>query len=809
MLKNYIKIAFRNLFKNRVFTFINVAGLAIGISCCFLILAHVQDELSYDRFHKNAKNIYRIALERLYPTHHTFYAIIPHSFAEVVREDYPEVVDAVRLFTNQNTTVFRYEDEKGTVHIHEEKQFMLADSNFFKMFTVPLLKGNIESALDGPDKIVVTESIAKKYFGDIDPIGKVITANQVDYKVSAVCKDLPENSHFDFDLLAGLGSIPFFKTLNFTGFSAYTYLMLDEKADASFVESKLPETVLKYAAPQIEQSMNISYEQYQAQGHGYRYFLQNLADIHLHSNLEAEMKVNGSINQVYIFISISVFILLLACINFMNLATARSAERAKEVGVRKVMGSLKQQLIAQFLTESIVISCISLVLALVIISFALPYFNDLAGKQIELNFINIEIILGLIAFSIFVGIVSGIYPAFFITSFSIVNVMKGQFKSSNKGIWLRNGLVIFQFFISIVLIAGTLVVYRQMQYMKQTDLGYQKEEIIVLEGAGALGDKTETFKNELNKISGIMSAAVSSSMPGKPFFFGSSFRPEGKDEAFVTKVLVMDEDYQETLGLKLVEGRGFVKAFNDSTSIILNESAVKALGIVDPIGTKLTITNNNQGDNIQYTVVGIVSDFHFQSLRDEISPLAIIYPRNNNFGFMAVRIENNAQSQEAITAIESLWKEFQPEIPFKYTFFEEDLDAQYIADDRFGSVFFVFAILAIMIACIGLFGLAAYTASLKTKEIGVRKVLGASVLKIIFMLTGKFSILVIVAFVCAIPVIYYIMEMWLSSFAYRTSIGLMPFLLSGIIAFSIAWLTVSYQSIKAAIINPVKSLKSE
>ena len=809
MLKSYITIALRNLVKNKIYSFINIAGLAIGITCCFLILAHVQDELSYDKFHKDAKNIYRVALKRLYPTHTTFYAIIPHSFASVMADDYPEVEQAVRLFSNQNTNLFRYEDDKGEIHLYEENQFMLADSNFFNIFTVPIIKGDKYTALHGANNIVITEEIAKKYFGDTNPIGKIITTNQTDFKITAVCENIPENSHFDFDMIAGLGTFPFFNTLNFTGFSAYTYLKLKDNSNPALLEEKFPDMVLKYAAPQIEQSMDIAYKQYQANGHGYQYFLQNLTDIHLQSNMEAEMKVNGSLSQVYIFISISIFILLLACINFMNLATARSAERAKEVGVRKALGSLKKQLIAQFLTESVIISLLSLVLALVMISFVLPYFNNLAGKSINIDYSNINIIGGLILFSILVGLLAGIYPAFIISSFNTISVIKGQLKSGGKGTILRNGLVVFQFFISIILITGTLIVYKQMHYMQTTDLGYEKENIVVIEGIGNLGNKLETFKNELNKISGVSNVAFSSAMPGQPFFFGSSFIPEENSEALVTKTMVMDEDFQETMGIEVIEGRGFDKAFNDSASIILNEAAVKALGINNPIGSKITSRNNNPVNNVTYTIIGITKDFHFQSLKESISPLVIVSPAGqNNFGFLAVRI-NGTKLQNTLISIENLWKEFVRETPFKHSFFEENMKAQYISDRRFGEVFMVFASLAIIIACVGLFGLAAYTASLKTKEIGVRKVLGASIAGIILMLTGKFTKLVIIAFIMAIPITYYLMDWWLSSFAYKTEMGIFPFLVAGLSALGIAIFTVSYQSIKAAIVNPVKSLKSE
>ncbi|MGD9328903.1 MAG: ABC transporter permease, partial [Cyclobacteriaceae bacterium] len=457
MLISFIKIGIRNLIKNKVYSFINILGLAVGLAGCILIGLFVEDEISYDKFHENSENIYRLALERIYPSHSTYYAITPHSFGDVLGDELPEIEQVVRLFNFVNPVVIRYENDHGEELAMEEKYVMLADSNFFKVFTIPLLKGDRETVMRGANKLVMTESAAKRYFGDADPINKILVTGAGEFTVSGVCEDLPGNSHFKFDIIGSLNTLDFFNNMNYTGFSAYQYLVLNEGADPDLLEEKLPEIVKKYAGPQIQENLSISYEEYIAAGNGYNYFLQPLTSIHLHSQLENEMQVNGNIAIVYTFISISLFILIIACINFMNLATARSSERAKEIGIRKTLGSSRKKIIVQITLESIIISLISLVIGVLIVSSSLPYFNQLANKSLQLNLESL-ILPVLLGFAILVGILSGLYPAIFLSAFKPSVVLKGRFASGTKGIWLRNSLVIVQFFISIVLIAGTLLI---------------------------------------------------------------------------------------------------------------------------------------------------------------------------------------------------------------------------------------------------------------------------------------------------------------------------------------------------------------
>ena len=570
-----------------------------------------------------------------------------------------------------------------------------------------------------------------------------------------------------------------------------------------------------YAAAQIERDLGKSWEDYKKEGNGYRYFLQPLNSIHLDAtNLEGKMQAGGNITSVYIMISVAVLILFIACINFMNLATARSSERAKEVGVRKTMGSFKRHLVFQFLTESFVLSLIGVMLAVVIIQVALPYFNNLTGKSLVLSFslVNILILLGLASF---VGFLAGIYPSFVLSSFNPVVVMKGNFTGHHKGQWIRNGLVIFQFWISIVLMIGTLVIQQQMKFMQEKSLGFDKEQMLVVERVFALDPQiADTYVKELRRSPEFVDASGSFSLPGRQGdFFGIQFQPEGSSEILTTKSMVLSDRMPEVLGLELLEGRWFSEETNDSLSIVLNESSVKVMGFENPIGRKLDNIRQTQNGNVtlKFTIIGVVKDFNFQSLRDQVTPLVI---QNNasfggGMGYVMARVKPGLIPQ-AIEVAEAKWRELAPEQPFKFTFLDQDLITNYESDKRTGSLFAVFSGLAIFVACIGLFALSAYTASLRTKEIGIRKVLGASVSKILILLSKDFTKMVLISFVLAIPVAWMVMEnWWLQNFAYRIQINLWTFVISGGAALAVAWITVSFQSVKAAIKNPVQSLKSE
>jgi len=814
MFKNNLKIALRNFFKQKVYTFINVMGLAVGVASCLLIVLFVRNEFSYDKYFEANDRIYRMVLERIYPNHSTFYALVPQSFEEVAKRDFVEIEQSTNV-NNFREFILTYKNERD-----EENQFdesvLAVDSNYFEVFNYPLIKGSPENALSLPNQIVVTEEMAKRYFGNADPMGKVLRAGDLEFKVTGICKDVPANSHFEFSAILSRSTFPFTRREEFTGFSTYTYFKLREGSDPKALEAKLPQLVEKYAAAQIERNLGKSWADYKKEGNGYRYFLQPLSGIHLYPiYLEYQMKAGGNITSVYILICVSILILVIACINFMNLATARSAERAKEVGVRKVMGSFRQQLITQFLTESFVLSAMGVVMALFLVQFVLPFFNDLTAKQLTLP-VDIFSLGILLLFTACIGLLAGLYPSFILSSFNPVAVMKGAFTGTPKGKWIRNGLVVFQFWISIVLIIGTLVIMEQIKYMRERQLGFDKEQLLVVERGFSLSpQQADTYIKQLRQLPEVVRASGSFAIPGgENNFFGVQFQPEGSSEILTTKSMVIADGLAETLGLELLEGRWFSEQTHDSLSVILNETAAKMMDLTDPVGRKLVDMQQDENGNpiaVTFTVIGIVRDFNFISLRDEITPLAIQSNEVFNGGnqFFLARIKPG-EIPSAIKKIETLWKKIVPEQNFKFSFLDESLDQQYRSEQQAGKLFSVFSGLAIFVACIGLFALSAYITTLRTKEIGVRKVLGASVVSVILLLSKDFTRMIVLAFVLAIPVAWYVMEnWWLQNFAYRIQISVWIILVAGAVAFIIAWLTVSYQSIKAAIRNPVKSLRYE
>ena len=811
MLVNYIKIAFRSLLKNRIYSFINIFGLTIGIVSVVLIMMFVNHEYSYDKFHKNNDNIYKVTLERMYPTYNTFYAIIPHSFAEVMQKDFPEVERTVRVLGGGNNEVaIKVIKDNGEEEIFEETGFIQADSNFFDLFSFKLLRGEPDKVLSKPNDVVLTESIALKFYGTIDVIGKQMSVGQLNINVTGVCADPPANSHIQFSLIGASIGNQFLQTVNYMSFSSHTYLMLVKGTKPSALEAKFDDMVANYAATQVEQSLSTSYADYVAAGNGYRYYLRPITSVHLDpENIEAKFAGGGNKTFVSTLISVAALILIIACINFMNLATARAAERAREVGVRKTLGSYKSQLVFQFLSESVVIAFISMILAFFIIQLVLPSFNEITNLHLSIGIKDVSLISSIVIFSLAVGLLAGIYPAFFLSSFNPAYVLKGSMATAKSGAWLRNALVVFQFIISVVLIGCTITVYKQLMFMQNKDLGFDKEQLLVIDNAFALGDNTITFRNEVNTLPGVIGSGVGSAVPGG-FYFGFQFQMEGNEDVITTKAMNGDGDFCHVLDLNLKKGRFFSEDFNDSLSVILTQTAIKAYGLSDPIGKKIYGNQLNPPAKIPLTVVGIVDDFHYMSLRDEITPL-VIMANGSPFGFnfnYAIKIKSD-NMPTTIKQIGEKWDMLAENQPYKYDFLDTRLNEQYKDEQASGMLFGIFSILAIFIACVGLFGLAAYTANQKTKEIGIRKVLGSSVWHVVLLLTKHFTILVVISLVIAIPIIYYAMNNWLSSFAYRTSIGITTFVIAGSSAMLIAWLTVSYQSFKAAIVNPVDSLSNE
>ncbi len=814
MRNHFLKMAWRNLSKRKANTLINVFGLSTGMAVCILLLLFIRDEKSFDSFHENKDRVYRVVLERIYPGRSTFYSFIPASIGEAINTEFPEVKQSTRVFNNGGgNTLIKIGDT-----LFEEKNVLLADSNFFSVFTAAPLAGNLTTALEKPNNIVLNETTAKKYFGGVQSaIGKTLKVEEDPFTVSAIVKDWPSNSHMDFNVL--ISSNTFFQNApkNYINFSAHTYLLLKENSSSSALESKLPLIIEKYVSGEIEKTFGQTFDQFKSAGNGYRYFLQPLPGIHLGSNLEGELKPNGNERAVSVFLLIAIFILVIACINFINLSTARSAERAREVGIRKTFGSERRSLVTQFLVESIMISFISLLIALIMVLALMPLYNNLTDKHLSpaIIFSPLPVIL-MILMSLVIGLFAGIYPAFVLSSFKPIFVLKGRLQTGRHGIGLRNALVVFQFGISVILIICTLVVNQQMEYVTGNNLGYKKDLVLVVERTDLLRENRDAFKDEVLKIAGIKTISGNSSLPGGNNYFGVSFQKQGTRDSYTGRGLLTDENYAQTLSLELVKGRYFSKSFStDTLSLVLNESAVKAMGIEgDPIGARLTTNdgpfNAPDGNQYVYTVIGVVKDFHFQNLHEKIAPLFISHVRKltPNDPSMAMKLDA-ANYQAAITGIEKSWKKFVGDIPFHYSFLDENVAAMYAAEATTRKIFTVFSVLAIIIACMGLLGLISYTIQLRIKEIGIRKVLGASVSQILWLLGRNFLRVIVIAGIVAIPVSLLLMTKWLQGFEYRVNISPWTFIFALLSAIVVAGITIGLQAIKAAWSNPVKSLRTE
>jgi len=804
MFKNYLKIAFRNIKKNKSFTFINVSGLAAGIVVCILILFFVQYELSYEDFQEKADNIYRIGMEDIYPDNVRYWGWTSVMLAEVLTKEYPEVVNTTRILTEMGETQITY---KETSNI--EKKVMYADSNFFNIFTNPLIMGDPKTVLQRPYSVVITNETAKRYFGSQNPIGKTIKirnwwANDTSHTVTGISESIPKNSHFHYDFLISYNSTRVSRSDNFDYTQIFNYILLQDGFDPKVFETKLPEMVRKYEAPVIEKRRNISYDQYLANGYGTRLFLQPLKDIHLKSNLEHEIEPNGNITFIYMFSIIATFIMIIASINFMNLSTARSINRAREVGVRKALGSIRKQLIGQFLFESIILSFLALIMAIGIFSLILPIFQNFTGADIQINYLENPLILpGLFIFAIFIGILSGSYPAFFLSSFKPIAVLKGVLRSTSKGNQIRNGLVVFQFTASIALIASTLIIKNQIDFMLNKDLGYNKDHVIVLSNGQAIGLDNDVFKNELKKNPNVISIAGSGQYPAQAIHVANfKIKDSGSDETTSLFNTSIDDDFIETLKMEIIQGRGYSREMtSDTGTVILSEAAVKAFGLKNPIGRILDSFR-------QRTIIGVFKDFHFRSLHNDIGPLVLFLNRGRPSRYFSIRVRPNDISG-TLTHIKNVWDQFAEGKSFNYSFMDQDLEQLYHSEAKTSQISAIFSILAILIGCLGLFGLANYAAEQRTKEIGVRKVLGASIRNILVLLSKEYTKLVVVAFVIAVPISYYIMNNWLHSFAFRTNIAWQTFLLAGILTLFIALVTICYQVIKAANRNPVDSLRYE
>ena len=803
MFQNYFKIAIRNLLRNKSFSAINIFGLAIGLTVCLLITLFVVDELSYDRYNLNADRIYRINSD--FKVNGSVFndRESPAPMAGTLTKDYPGIEEVTRLRDNGKVLV------KKANQVLFETGCFYGDANLFDVFTVQMIAGNKKTALTDPHSIVISEYIARKYFNSTDVIGKTLRLNNTDeYQVSGVIKDMPAQSHLHFNLVRAMSGYPDNLNTNWLSVNYLTYVMLRKGVTEQDLDNYLRETTRKYAEPQLSY-IHISLAQLESKGEHFRFVAIPLTKIHLYSTLTNEQEPSGNIQYVYIFIVIAVFILLIACVNFMNLSTARSAGRSKEVGVRKVLGSSRSTLIYQFLTESVITSFIALFFALLLAELIAPYFNRLSGKDITLNFTaNSWLLPCLVGGTFLIGILAGIYPAFFMSAFQPIQVLKGKLSAGFKNSILRNSLVIFQFATVIILIVGTLVIYSQLNYIRNKNLGYNREQVFVLQNTYALYLHANSFKQDVLKLPGVKSGTIS---PYLPTAEAENTELYGKDAALspgqttALKTWFIDEDYIHTLGMQMAGGRNFTRGtIADSSAIIINQAAAEMLGFKrDPLTKKLY-----EGGKA-LNVIGVVKDFNFGSLRNKIQP--IVLRLGTDRGGMVFRIETK-NIPLLISQIQNLYHNADANMadqPFTYSFMDDDFDHIYRSEQNTGKIFACFASFAIFIACLGLFGLVTYAAQQRTREIGIRKVLGASVSSIVRLLSNDFLKLVVIAALIAFPISWYAMNHWLQDFAYRTAIDWWIFAVAGLLAILLTVTTVSFRAIKAALMNPVNSLKAE
>ena len=802
MLKNLLKISLRTLIKDKTYSFLNVTGLTIGITCSLFLLMYIMHELSYDRYHKNAPNIYRV-VSNIKETDNAFtWAVAQIPLAEELRDNYPEVKNAVRFFGTGRTLY-----KNGEKQFYEER-FFLADSTVFEMFTYNFLHGDPATALDEPFSIVLTETAAGKYFEDVSgALGQSIQNQQgeeiEEFKITGIIEDVPLNSHFIFDGLISRNTRPDFQG-SWGNFGVFTYVHLPEGYDLSKMYTSLEKVIKERVDPIFEQfGISIKYE------------LQPILDIHLHSKIQDEAEEGGDISYIYIFGSVAVFMLLIACINYMNLATARSVNRAREVGVRKVMGSMRRQLIAQFITESVVMALLAMVLSLILVYALLPFFNDLANKSLSFSYIlQGPVILSLLGIVFFVGVVGGSYPAFYLSGFNPINVLKGKVTARGGSALFRKVLVVFQFGISIFMLIATLIVYDQLQFMRNKDLGFEKERVVRLSlNESALREKSQVLIDRLKQTPEVAAVGRASSSPGQGIgkLLLKVEDNEGKLVDRGVDLFTADHDFVKTLGMEIVEGRDFSRdVVSDTTyAVLVNESMVARMAWDEPLGKKFIFQGGGPNNtDIEKRVVGVIKDYHQNSLYDQIEPLMIILTMDN--GNLFVRT-TEGDVRQSLEAIENAWKEIFPTYTFEANFLDADFNSQYKSDEKRSQIFTFFSGLTIVIACLGLLGLAAFTTEQRTKEIGVRKVIGASVQHLVMLVSKEFFLLVGIGMILAFPVAWYITEDWLENFAYRIELQAEwpTFILSALLAFVITLITVGFHVIRAASANPVKSLRDE
>jgi putative ABC transport system permease protein len=796
MLRSNFLTAFRSLVKNKVYTLIDVFGLALGMACTILIILYVRDELTYESQHQHAENIYRVITLGQVGDNEINTANSSLPLGNVLKQEFPFVKQFVRVKGGWSMSI-NYEKDA-----YNEDRFYFVDSSIFEVFTIPFLRGNPATALNRPNTVVITESIAKKYFGNDDPMGKRIKGeNDMEFEVTGIVKDVPVNTHFKYDFLASYTTRGEHNSQNLFNVDCMTYILTEDGYDPADFPEQFKTIVEKYMAPQLERFMGQSYYEIMSGGNRWDHVLQPIRDIHLRSHLEDEHEANSDIKYVYIFSIIAIFILLIACINFMNISTARAATRAKEVGIRKVTGASKGQLVGQFLGESILLAFFAHILAMIIVETLLPAFNHFTGKEMSCGYMDFRFYLGILGMILFVGLIAGSYPAFILSSFKPITVLKAKMTSGNGRSNFRRILVIFQFSISIIIILGALMVNRQLHYLSKQDLGFSGDQVLVIERAYGIVPDHETFKQELLKYESIKSVTITSAVPGH-VYSASGFYAAGSSvgESQLVAVGTADEDYLATFDMKIRNGRFFSKDFNDSKSVVLNQTAVAALGLTDPEGKSLYRTAFP--DTLR--IIGVVPDFNFESLHRKIRPLLLF---QGDFNSIAIKMRTNDIAQ-TLRTVEKTWASLTDK-SIQYYFMDEGFREMYKTEIRTGIVFGIFSGLAVIIALLGLIGLLSYSTEQRTKEVGIRKSLGATPGQIVRLFSKETLVLLLIANVISWPLAYFWMDRWLQDFAYRTSIGFGFFLVVLVLTMLISFLTMGYQTIRAASKNPVLSLKYE
>lgn len=806
MFGSYVKIGWRNSVKNKGLFAINVTGLALGIATCLLIMLYVADEISFDRYNINAGRIARIVLKGKVNGEIIKEAVTAAPVAAALTDEFPEVENATRLR--------RYGSPKITYNntTFRNNNLAFVDPDFFQVFTLPFVKGDPDKALVEPNTIVITEDEARKIFGNEDPINKLLDFKEsgAQYKVTGVIRNIPANSHFHFDLFASMEGLAHAKENNWMESNYFTYVLFSASTDFSVFERKLPDIIKKYMGPQVEQ-MGMTFEKFTENGNEIGLFVQPLTDIHLFSDFDgqSELEAGGDIKSVYIFSAVALFMLLIACVNFMNLSTATATRRNKEVGVKKVLGSRARQLVYQFLTESFMATMIAVALAIAFVLVALPVFNELSGKALAPDYLLRPGTLGsMFLLTVVISLLAGSYPAFFLSSLKPVAALKNKISGGRGAKGIRSGLVVFQFVISAGLILAIIIVTQQMGYIHNKQIGYDRSQLLVLRDLALLGANENAFRNQVAADPRVERVTMSAFLPAGPTdnYMTGVYPGNRFEEVRRTIVYHVDAQYIPTMGMKMVAGRNFSETpLHDSRNVIINETAAEIFGLSsNPVGQTLT-TNLEGGKKEQLTVIGIVKDFHFRSLRETIAPLMMV---NNPHGGLIIKTKTKEMAG-LIAALNERWNAYRPEEPLSYAPLDELYNETYVAEEKMGSILRIFGALTIFVACLGLFGLVTFTAEQRVKEVGVRKVLGANVMQIVSLLSRDLIVLVVISFIVAFPLGYYLMNMWLQDFVYKVEVHWWVFMLAGAMTMVIAFFTMSFTTVKAALANPAESLRTE